>query len=100
MGNLTITYGNDMYTNAVELIIDSVVSVITNAGYSNMKIMIGEIGWPTDGYPYANHKSWCGGSALHPLSKRLGVRSPPLVNEKNYVVSFLPLSALAVGTED
>ncbi|PHT54283.1 hypothetical protein CQW23_08745 [Capsicum baccatum] len=57
MSNLTITDGNATYTNAVELIYDSVVSAITNAGYSTMKIVIGEIGWPTDGYSYANIKN-------------------------------------------
>ncbi|PHT54284.1 hypothetical protein CQW23_08746 [Capsicum baccatum] len=57
MSNLTITDGDATYTNAVELIYDSVVWAITNAGYPNMKIVIGEIGWPTDGYPHANIKN-------------------------------------------
>lgn len=43
-----------------------------------------------------NHKGWCGSSAPHPLSKRLGGRSSPLVNGKNPVASSLPLSALMV----
>ncbi|KAF3631999.1 putative glucan endo-1,3-beta-glucosidase 8-like [Capsicum annuum] len=57
MSNLTITDGNATYTNAVELIYDSVESGIINAGYPNMKIVIGEIGWPTDGYPDAYIKN-------------------------------------------
>ncbi|XP_009802005.1 glucan endo-1,3-beta-glucosidase 8-like [Nicotiana sylvestris] len=46
--------GNITYRNAVELMIDTVAWAITKAGYPNMKIMIGQIGWPTDGYPHAN----------------------------------------------
>ncbi|XP_016489720.1 glucan endo-1,3-beta-glucosidase 8-like [Nicotiana tabacum] len=46
--------GNVTYRNAVELMIDYVAWAITKAGYPNMKIMIGQIGWPTDGYPHAN----------------------------------------------
>ncbi|OIT31435.1 PREDICTED: glucan endo-1,3-beta-glucosidase 8-like [Nicotiana attenuata] len=46
--------GKFKYTNVVELMIDSVAWAIRKAGYPNMKIMIGQIGWPTDGYPHAN----------------------------------------------
>ncbi|CAN4090058.1 unnamed protein product [Withania somnifera] len=49
--------GNVTYTNAVELMIDSVAWAITKAGYPNMKIMIAQIGWPTDGYLHANIKN-------------------------------------------
>lgn len=43
-----------------------------------------------------NHKGWCGGSTLRPLSKRLEVRFPLLVNGKNSVVNFLSLSVLTM----
>ncbi|MCD9640031.1 hypothetical protein HAX54_025044 [Datura stramonium] len=49
--------GNITYTNVVELMIDSVAWAIRKAGYPDMKIMIGQIGWPTDGYPHANIKN-------------------------------------------
>ncbi|KAJ8562747.1 hypothetical protein K7X08_031199 [Anisodus acutangulus] len=49
--------GNVTYTNAVEYMIDSLAWAIKKAGYPNMKIMIGQIGWPTDGYPHANVKN-------------------------------------------
>ncbi|KAJ8562748.1 hypothetical protein K7X08_031200 [Anisodus acutangulus] len=49
--------GNLTYTNAVELMIDSLAWAITKAGYPNMKITIGQIGWPTDGYLHANIKN-------------------------------------------
>ncbi|MCD7464693.1 hypothetical protein HAX54_053241 [Datura stramonium] len=49
--------GNVTYTNAVELMIDSLAWAIRKAGYPDMKIMIGQIGWPTDGYPHANIKN-------------------------------------------
>ncbi|XP_015163915.1 glucan endo-1,3-beta-glucosidase 8-like [Solanum tuberosum] len=57
MSNFKIQDGNVTYTNAVELMIDSIVWAIKKAGYPDMKIMIGQIGWPTDGYPYANLKN-------------------------------------------
>ncbi|PHT54287.1 hypothetical protein CQW23_08749 [Capsicum baccatum] len=50
----TIEDGNVTYTNAVELMIDSVAWAIKKAGYPNMKIRIAQIGWPTDGYLHAN----------------------------------------------
>lgn len=43
-----------------------------------------------------NIKGWYGDSAPHTLSKRLEVRFPSLVNEKNSVVSSLPFSTLIV----
>ncbi|XP_015073078.1 glucan endo-1,3-beta-glucosidase 8-like [Solanum pennellii] len=52
-----IVDGNITYTNAVELMIDSLAWALKKAGYPNMKIMIGQIGWPTDGYPHANIKN-------------------------------------------
>ncbi|KAM3338645.1 glucan endo-1,3-beta-glucosidase 8-like [Capsicum galapagoense] len=48
---------NVTYTNMVELMIDSVAWAIKKAGYPNMKIVIGEIGWPTDGYLHSNIKN-------------------------------------------
>ncbi|MCD7464695.1 hypothetical protein HAX54_053243 [Datura stramonium] len=49
--------GNVTYTNAVELMIDFLAWAIKKAGYPHMKIMIGQIGWPTDGYLHANIKN-------------------------------------------
>ncbi|XP_060185878.1 glucan endo-1,3-beta-glucosidase 8-like [Lycium barbarum] len=49
--------GNFTYTNVVELMIDSIAWAVKKAGYPNMKIMIGQIGWPTDGYPHAHIKN-------------------------------------------
>ncbi|XP_055800475.1 glucan endo-1,3-beta-glucosidase 8-like [Solanum dulcamara] len=57
MSNFKIQDGNVTYTNVVELMIDSIAWAITKAGYPNMKIMIGQIGWPTDGYLHANVKN-------------------------------------------
>ncbi|PHT80833.1 hypothetical protein T459_13848 [Capsicum annuum] len=54
---LEVQDGNVTYTNVVELMIDSVAWAIKKAGYANMKIVIGEIGWPTDGYLHANIKN-------------------------------------------
>ncbi|PHU16940.1 hypothetical protein BC332_12635 [Capsicum chinense] len=54
---LEVQDGNVTYTNVVELMIDSVAWTLKKAGYPNMKIVIGEIGWPTDGYLHANIKN-------------------------------------------
>ncbi|KAM3328062.1 hypothetical protein P3S68_033524 [Capsicum galapagoense] len=52
----------------------------TGANCQNSNIVgVAPVFWAREG--------WCGGSALHPLSKRLRVRS---VNGENFVVSSLP----------
>lgn len=41
------------YTNAIDASYDGLVSALKAAGYPNMSIIFGEIGWPTDGTLYA-----------------------------------------------
>ncbi|KAG8367400.1 hypothetical protein BUALT_Bualt16G0068000 [Buddleja alternifolia] len=46
--------GNVIYTNVFDANYDTLVWSLTKAGYPDMKIIIGEVGWPTDGDKHAN----------------------------------------------
>lgn len=41
--------GSIVYQNALDASLDGLISALTAAGYPNMPVMLGEIGWPTDG---------------------------------------------------
>ncbi|KAG8372032.1 hypothetical protein BUALT_Bualt12G0024500 [Buddleja alternifolia] len=43
-----------VYTNVIEFLYDSFVWALKKAGHPNLKLVIGQVGWPTDGYPGAN----------------------------------------------
>lgn len=45
--------GANTYTNALDASIDGLVAALAAAGFPNMPIILGEIGWPTDGSPSA-----------------------------------------------
>ncbi|KAM3382648.1 Glucan endo-1,3-beta-glucosidase 8 [Capsicum chinense] len=42
------------YTNCFDANLDTCAAALAGAGYGNMTLIVGEIGWPTDGNPYAN----------------------------------------------
>eukprot|EP00250_Pteridium_aquilinum_P029742 c40045_g1_i1 orf=244-1740(-) len=44
-----ITDGNNVYTNTFDASYDTLVQALTVAGFPNMPIIVGEIGWATDG---------------------------------------------------
>ncbi|KAJ4793127.1 hypothetical protein LUZ62_044373 [Rhynchospora pubera] len=44
-----LTDGHSKYDNYFDLSIDSLVSSLSKAGFSGMEIMVGKVGWPTDG---------------------------------------------------
>lgn len=46
--------GTRVYSNVFDASYDGLVSALSAAGYPNMQVVVGEIGWPTDGTPYAN----------------------------------------------
>lgn len=46
--------GEYTYYNVFDASFDSLVVALTKAGYANMSIIVGEIGWPTDGDVNAN----------------------------------------------
>lgn len=46
--------GTYLYTNVFDANLDTLVCALKKAGYPEMKIVVGEIGWPTDGEKHAN----------------------------------------------
>ncbi|MFS7982387.1 putative glucan endo-1,3-beta-D-glucosidase [Helianthus anomalus] len=54
--NRPLKDGNYLYTNVFDANYDTLVASLTKAGYPDMKIIVGEIGWPTDGDIHANVK--------------------------------------------
>ncbi|KAK7354308.1 hypothetical protein VNO80_19767 [Phaseolus coccineus] len=49
--------GKALYTNVFDANLDTLLWALDKAGYPDMKVIIGEIGWPTDGDKNANAKS-------------------------------------------
>ncbi|KAL3535781.1 hypothetical protein ACH5RR_004242 [Cinchona calisaya] len=52
--NKPLRDGDYLYTNVFDANFDTLVSSLKRAGYPEMKIIIGEVGWPTDGDKTAN----------------------------------------------
>ncbi|KAM7271956.1 hypothetical protein ACFE04_031170 [Oxalis oulophora] len=50
----SVTDGSNVYTNAFDGNFDTLVAALNKIGYGQMPIVIGEIGWPTDGAISAN----------------------------------------------
>lgn len=46
--------GDRIYTNVFDANLDTLVSALARAGYPDMDILVGEVGWPTDGDINAN----------------------------------------------
>ncbi|KAE8676562.1 Glucan endo-1,3-beta-glucosidase 8 [Hibiscus syriacus] len=53
-GGYAIQDKNVQYTNVFEANFDTLVYALKNAGTPNLSIIVGEIGWPTDGHKSAN----------------------------------------------
>ncbi|CAH9102958.1 unnamed protein product [Cuscuta epithymum] len=52
--NKPVRDGSAVYTNVFDANLDTLIWALRKAGYPNMKVMIGEVGWPTDGDKSAN----------------------------------------------
>ncbi|PIN13142.1 Glucan endo-1,3-beta-D-glucosidase [Handroanthus impetiginosus] len=52
--NFTIEDNGLIYRNVFEFVYDSFLHAMKKAGAPDLKLMVGHIGWPTDGYPGAN----------------------------------------------
>lgn len=50
----TVVDGAKIYSNVFEASYDTLVAALANAGFPNTPIIVGEIGWPTDGDVNAN----------------------------------------------
>ncbi|KAK4259183.1 hypothetical protein QN277_005539 [Acacia crassicarpa] len=79
-----VTDGANVYTNAFDGNYDTLVAALTKLGYGQMPIVIGEIGWPSDGAIGANitaAKVFNQGLINHVLSNKgtpLRPNSPPM----------------------
>ncbi|KAJ8761033.1 hypothetical protein K2173_025740 [Erythroxylum novogranatense] len=49
-----VTDGSNIYSNAFDGNLDTLVAALSKLGYGQMPIVIGEVGWPTDGAIGAN----------------------------------------------
>lgn len=49
-----IVDGSTTYNNVMEANFDTLITALEKNGFSNMPVIIGEMGWPTDGDPNAN----------------------------------------------
>ncbi|XP_051138586.1 glucan endo-1,3-beta-glucosidase 8-like [Andrographis paniculata] len=52
--SIVINDNGKIYTNAVEFLYDSYLWAMTKYGAGDIELVIGNVGWPTDGYPGAN----------------------------------------------
>ncbi|KAH7278962.1 hypothetical protein KP509_38G066500 [Ceratopteris richardii] len=53
----TVTDGLKVYTNVFDAAYDTLVAALDHAGVSDMDIIVGEIGWPTDGFIAATREN-------------------------------------------
>ncbi|KAI5073146.1 hypothetical protein GOP47_0011159 [Adiantum capillus-veneris] len=49
--------GANAYANTFDASYDTLVAALANEGYPSMPIIVGEIGWPTNGFPAATPKN-------------------------------------------
>ncbi|KAL6984839.1 glucan endo-1,3-beta-D-glucosidase [Sarracenia purpurea var. burkii] len=52
--NKPVRDGDKVYTNVFDANLDTLVWALTKAGFPDMDIVVGEVGWPTDGDENAN----------------------------------------------
>ncbi|KAL5701260.1 hypothetical protein ACHQM5_026615 [Ranunculus cassubicifolius] len=77
----SVTDGSNVYTNAFDGNYDTLVAALNRIGYGQMPIVIGEVGWPTDGALNANlsaARAFNQGLINHVLSNK-GTPLRPLV---------------------
>ncbi|KAM3283430.1 glucan endo-1,3-beta-glucosidase 8-like [Capsicum chacoense] len=54
--NKPVRDGDNVYTNVFDANFDTLVWSLKKAGFPDMKIVVGEVGWPTDGDKNANNE--------------------------------------------
>ncbi|KAF6164946.1 hypothetical protein GIB67_037460 [Kingdonia uniflora] len=80
----SVTDGQNVYSNAFVGNLDTLVAALSRMGYNLMPIIIGEVGWPTDGALSANltaARAFNQGLIYHVLSSKgtpLRPRVPPM----------------------
>lgn len=94
-----VTDGNNIYTNAFDGNFDTLVAALTKIGYGQMPIVIGEVGWPTDGALCANVSAarvFNQGLIKHVLSNRGTPLRPGVPPVDIYLFSLLDEGAKSV----
>ncbi|KAM1052688.1 hypothetical protein ACFX2C_000259 [Malus domestica] len=56
-GGKTVRDNGDPYNNVFDANYDTLLWALKKAGVPNLDIVIGEVGWPTDGHDYGSKKS-------------------------------------------
>ncbi|PPR86213.1 hypothetical protein GOBAR_AA34477 [Gossypium barbadense] len=49
--------GNNVYKNAFDANLDTLIYALSKAGFPDMEVIVGEVGWPTDGDKNANTRN-------------------------------------------
>lgn len=94
-----VTDGANVYTNAFDGNFDTLVAALTKLGYGQMPIVIGEVGWPTDGALNANltaARAFNQGLINHVLSNRGTPLRPGVPPMDVYLFSLLDEGAKSV----
>ncbi|CAK7334882.1 unnamed protein product [Dovyalis caffra] len=94
-----ITDGDSIYTNAFDANLDTLLWSLDKAGFPDMQVMIGEVGWPTDGDKNAdiqNAKRFNQGLIRHALSGK-GTPKRKGKNIEVYLFSLIDENAKAVA---
>jgi len=84
--------GPNTYYNAFDGNYDTLVSALTKMGYGQMPIVIGEVGWPTDGATSANlsaARAFNQGLISHVVSNKGTPLRPQVPPVDNYLFSLL-----------
>lgn len=83
--------GANTYTNALDATFDMTVTALASVGYPNVQVVVGEIGWPTDGAPHANVSTaqrFNQGLIKH-ISNKQGTPQRPGVSMEVYIFGLL-----------
>ncbi|XP_051129058.1 glucan endo-1,3-beta-glucosidase 6-like [Andrographis paniculata] len=83
--------GSNIYYNAFDGNFDTLVAALSKLGFPQMPIVIGEVGWPSDGAPSANlsaARAFNGGLVEHVLSKKGTPLRPGVPPEDVYLFSL------------
>ncbi|XP_042520720.1 glucan endo-1,3-beta-glucosidase 6-like [Macadamia integrifolia] len=95
----SVTDGQNVYSNAFDGNYDTLVAALNRIGYGQMPIVIGEIGWPTDGVLSANltaARAFNQGLINHVLSNKGTPLRPGVPPSDVYLFSLLDEGAKSV----